>query len=572
VTAESTFPIAATPATVSRLHPHLGFASVAFFAGLGINLHVARMGFMPLDASIVFDGGWRILSGQIPWRDFMTPFGVVPSAMQAVFFAMFGTNWFAYCLHSSVVNGLFGVLVYTLLVVLDLPRILALFYALCACVFFYPPVGVPFMEQHSFFFTLAALTAGVGGNFTHRPRLQWWLWAAVPPLAALAFFSKQVPFVFAAPMLAVVLVLPAEARLRTRLTALLVATLTMLLAGVVTALALAIRWAPFAEFTFERPRAVGGMRTSLYELSARVAARYDDLPEVMGLDFISSTILLYQLAVVALAVLAFMAVFRPLPGGRSRANLSRAACALLLAPLAYISSLLLGFVANNQTQNSVAFYPLGAALLHAGVCADVRLAAARSAQGRSTRGPLLAIGLISLVPVWHWTWDSLTWMDRVVRPRMVNDMTFDPALAGRSAGSLPQGMEFIRWTPSPPTYDLAGWTDLTNFLRARDRNFLIIGDTLVTYGLLGRPSVAPNLWFHPGLTLPDMSDPALMAYEQELLDRIRRHDVSIIVIEADVTRVGFEVARLQTLTAWLTAGWRHTHTFGSNRVYERVAP
>ncbi len=76
------------------------FALALFVVGLLVNLSFARMGFMPLDHSIVFDGGWRMLNGQVPWRDFVTPFGVVPSAMQAIFFALLGTTWFAFCLHA----------------------------------------------------------------------------------------------------------------------------------------------------------------------------------------------------------------------------------------------------------------------------------------------------------------------------------------------------------------------------------------------------------------------------------------------------------------------------------------
>ena len=29
--------------------------------------------------------------------------------------------------------------------------------------------------------------------------------------------------------------------------------------------------------------------------------------------------------------------------------------------------------------------------------------------------------------------------------------------------------------------------------------FLLIGDTSPLYGLTGHPSIAPSLWFHPGL-------------------------------------------------------------------------
>ena len=34
-------------------------------------------GFFAMDQSIVFDGGWRVLQGQIPYKDFVIPFGPI---------------------------------------------------------------------------------------------------------------------------------------------------------------------------------------------------------------------------------------------------------------------------------------------------------------------------------------------------------------------------------------------------------------------------------------------------------------------------------------------------------------
>ena len=70
-------------------------------------LSTGRVGFMPLDQSIVFDGAWRLLSGQVPFRDFTTPDSLTPILLQVLFFKFLGVNWFAYCLHAAVFNGLF---------------------------------------------------------------------------------------------------------------------------------------------------------------------------------------------------------------------------------------------------------------------------------------------------------------------------------------------------------------------------------------------------------------------------------------------------------------------------------
>ena len=56
------------------------------------------------DFSIVFEGGLRILYGQIPFRDFFLPSGPVVYYMQALFHWLCGENASAMLLHASIVN------------------------------------------------------------------------------------------------------------------------------------------------------------------------------------------------------------------------------------------------------------------------------------------------------------------------------------------------------------------------------------------------------------------------------------------------------------------------------------
>jgi hypothetical protein len=575
---------AAGPTAAATLRTHYAFALSAFVVGFVVNLTFARMGFMPLDASIVFDGGWRILSGQVPWRDFATPYGVTPAAIQAVFFAFAGQTWLAFCLHASMVNGAFAVLLYSLLVVLRLPSPLAFFYALCSTFFFYPMVGVPFIDQHSFFFTLAALAAAITANHALSSRAQWWFWAAVPPLAILAFLSKPVPFAFAAPALPILLLLPAPARRRTRASGLALGMGVSVIALGLLVAVLRVPAATFMEYAIDRPRDMGALRTTgVAQLAGRVVARYDNLPTAMGLSFIENAITLYEVSLVALPlVIGIWAI------GRRRdaeigGDLTRLIAALVLAPWTYVTSMLLGFVTNNQTQNSVAFYPVGAALLHTAICAELRIVTRGLTLSLGDRrvarlhasstalirfSSMIALVLLSLAPVRHWTIDTTTWITRVDMTRMVNDMTFDFALAAHSENDLPAGMEFVRWTPSPASFDLHGWSGLVEFLRSHDGNVLILGDTLVTYGLAGKPSLAPNLWFHPGLTMPAVSEPDFAGYDEALTGRLQRFNVKYIVVEGDATRLGFSVGQLPRFSAALASDWTLTRTFGPNRVYE----
>src|SRR5688572_6635408 len=154
-------------------------ACLLFAIGAGVNLTFGRRGFLPLDQSIVFDGGWRLMSGQVPFRDFVAPSGLVPSAIQAGFFEAFGVTWFAYCLHASVVNGLFAAAIYGLLRLCGSTRVEAAAFGALSSLFFYPPTGTPFMDQHSFFFMTLMFLAAAAGTVTSGP-LELAAWFAVP--------------------------------------------------------------------------------------------------------------------------------------------------------------------------------------------------------------------------------------------------------------------------------------------------------------------------------------------------------------------------------------------------------
>jgi len=172
-----------------------------FFWGCVLCLWYGRAGFMPLDQSIVFDGGWRLLSGQAPFRDFVTPDSLTPMALQVLFFKALGVNWFAYCCHAAVLNGLFCCMVCGLLLALDASRGTSLLYAAFSGVVFYPPFVVPYRDQHAFFFVLLAiLLAVMAMNRTGDRRFDL-LCLLVPFAIGLGYFSKQSPTVLVVPVL-----------------------------------------------------------------------------------------------------------------------------------------------------------------------------------------------------------------------------------------------------------------------------------------------------------------------------------------------------------------------------------
>ena len=149
------------------------------------------LGLMPLDQSIIFEAGGRIAKGEVSFRDFYLPYGLVPSLMQAVFFKLLGVNWFAYVTHAALINGCFALVLFDGLVLLLpatkpsklLPGTLLTAWA------FYPMTGTPFLENHSLFFTLLAYWCLLAA-FTRK---KVFLLLFCFPCMVVAFYSKPIP-------------------------------------------------------------------------------------------------------------------------------------------------------------------------------------------------------------------------------------------------------------------------------------------------------------------------------------------------------------------------------------------
>ena len=167
-----------------------------------------RRGFFALDQSIAFDGAYRILSGQVPYKDFLIPIGPGVFCLQAMFFKLFGVNFTAYLLGAAVPNLLATALamftVWTLFPVNHWPAIIAGF---LTATWFYPPYGTPNMEQTAFLFAVIGIACAIA---TIKPTARSGPRRAVLCLLTgvcmvLAFLSKQNAGLLITPLYAVLL-------------------------------------------------------------------------------------------------------------------------------------------------------------------------------------------------------------------------------------------------------------------------------------------------------------------------------------------------------------------------------
>jgi hypothetical protein len=510
----------------ARRSLELARLALLFVFGAAVALHFGRRGFMPLDQSICFDGGWRVLSGQVPFRDYTAPNGFTVHALQALFFAIFGISWFAYCLHAAVINGLFVVLVERLLALLGLERWAAGTFALCSAFLLYPPFGVPYMDPHAFFFSLAALVAAIASVNDENARAQRRYALAIGPLLALAYLSKQIPSIFFVPaVLAVPLFAGSCLKKLYQWYALsLIATAAV---GVIVALALRIDWALVDTYWRRLPTEEGARRLGYVPSASAVFTRFVQTLQQWPLRSPWMAVCIG----VPCALTALVVALRRRDAAWRR-PLGAALCALflLLAGLAFVA------LTSNQKELGVplVFASAGAAMASVTGLAEL-------ATQRFPRAPAFVRGFVALFALLAVD-DTIRFTREVVSTRVVDDVKFDVAVADAAAAELPSALAYLRWSvPRSVAYSPRELRELADYLRARDGNFWLLGDTSVLYGITGKRSIAPSLWFHPGLTLPSPLDAEFARYEQALVEHIQGGDVRTLVIEGEHTWIGYQL-------------------------------
>lgn len=481
-----------------------------------------RIGLHPLDSPIVFDGAWRLLQGQRFFQDFDTPNGFVPIGLQAVFFKLLGVNWWAYRLHAGVMNGLFALTAVGVLRLAGARWWLALGYGLLSTVVFYPPMGVPYMEQHAFFFLLAAIFCTMAATkATGRKQLAWV--ALIPIACMLSILSKQSPGFFSIPLVFIGLI--SQYTKFSWRSIFLGLGLGMLGAVIVFGVFVgwwSMDWGRFWTCFWEYPSAIAAERAGAWKLAPMQSVRsFAWLPfqQLSATNFFHRH-LLYLPWVGIAAEWIWRKWRRQSPPPSYPTRLLLLATALVVACSFFMHS------SQNQMQNGLplVFVAIGLGLVFwqewwARLGEVLQWPVQRLQRG---------IAAVSILLFAYSTWTAIDFHLQVNAPRSVLD--FDAA-GGIAQLPAPQpGIDGLAYQ-APFSAGLLAPGELLAWLDAHDGNFLLMGDLSCLYGLSGRPSVTPFLWMHEGLTLPKIGSAAFATTDQALLAAMERHDVRYVVYE-----------------------------------------
>ena len=155
-----------------------------------INWNYAKLGVFPMDTFLHYDSGYKILNGELPIRDYWIVSGLFVDFLQAFFFQIFGINWYAYIIHSSLLNLAISVLTFQILIKLKLKSIFAFFYTISFSLLAYPISGTPFLDLHATFFSVISFYLLILALENLEKKKIWFL---IVLFFYLSFLSKQVP-------------------------------------------------------------------------------------------------------------------------------------------------------------------------------------------------------------------------------------------------------------------------------------------------------------------------------------------------------------------------------------------
>jgi 4-amino-4-deoxy-L-arabinose transferase-like glycosyltransferase len=541
----------------------VGLLSLALLA-IALVLESGKRGFLAADQSIVFDGGYRVFLGQVPYRDFFIPTGPMVFWLQGAFFHIFGVTYRTYILHAALVNAAASLLAFWWVRTIYPGAFAHAFLAAVLTAFwFYPPFGTPWFEQTAFFFHFCSMVLLVraladGDPDWREPLLTqrgYWMLAAAGFAACLSFLSKQNAGLLAVAAGLGVLWLGTTGGLRRRLLGSTVflggAALAGLLFGAWLALESNADW--FRLFFFEVPAAEGWRRLGQRTAEEIVLGAFSLATPVRTACSLSG--------VVGFGVILSDA-YQRVSGGKTFLNPQRRMAATTLLSLFVLQSLFLR-VTINEPENGFAFAGMIvvlALLLVRGFILDTPLGDARAA----LRTIYWLGSLLLCVAV-------LDQGRTVALSRQVHDVfwrsRFDRSVVSQALAPVVWAVPTPAARRSSEEIRVQDVDGLVDFLRGAEGDFFVFPDYTVLYGVTGRTPPQPLLWFDPGLTYP-RDPPAWL--DRRLVEALRNERVQHVILEREsLAGTQNRLAHFPGVRRYVRSGFEPVREFGLFHVLRR---
>ena len=546
--------------TIPKWRSIINIALLAIFA-FSLNWFAGHRGLFLFDSSIVFDGGWRILQGQAPYRDFAMSHAPGAYFYLSAILWIFGVNFTSLVIAACILNTLAALIAMRLGELMKAGT--GMLAGFITAIWFQPITGFLQVEQSAFFFNLLGLWLLIEarGELCKRSFLLR-LWAGFA-LSYAVICKQNAGGIFVPVALGVMLLLP-YAQWKGRAYALLSVAL-----GAATCTGLFVLWlyqfsdpALFWHHAVEIPRAFGPARvfSGGYQKLFRELIAGDAFP-ISGRWLGRSSLLAGFAGMVHELIL------------HRRASMVAAASGLLVGVTLFQGTFVMS--ALNQSANGLPYLGLQLAAL-ACVCHCITASLIQGLRSAKLNVPfearrfeLLHLGWLSVLAVmafitalqgFAYDWN-----------RMVNEFGNGTRFEARIDAD---GLRNVTW--GEPTFaDSAlqvqikqeDFEQLFRYLKQRDENFFVFPVSTMLYGLLQRPSIQPWLFFIENHSYAAEDVPRL---DEATLKSLINHDVHIYIRErASWVGIDGDLGKLPRTSHWIESQFHREETFGIYEVWVR---
>jgi hypothetical protein len=526
------------------------YAVITILAGVVVWI-VGHRGLFLCDQSVLFDGAWRLMQGQVIYRDFFTTFGPVAFVIQWLFFRIWGVDFSSMVLSAAILNSLAAVCVMRIIRRL-LPdpqfRLAAVAGGLLTAVWFQAPFGTLWFDQTSFFFNLIALTLLVETAYSSG-RVSVCLRVIAGSSLALSILSKQnagavlLPVPFGA---AVILCLPDWRKM--------VRALVEVSAGMLIVFTLFVAWL----LLFSSP--IGFWHTPVL-MSRNLAARR--IPRMLSLTEIFLMERTWPFGRKAVGLVFIFVTSRVAFRSRLATINAVVICWIILGYVFFVN--IFAGMTLNETENSLSYLGLLYGLAF-GLCFPTLWRtkfADRRAITLVVSAALLLIGTYYLLgtPIFTgWT---------VSASRIVQQFNVHTQFTERV--NVPGASRLVWGDPTLVGSDRSLKTKLTRqdfenvnaWLAKANTNFFVFPDSTLLYGLHRKVSPQPWLLILQGHSFP-LSD--LPEVDATVLRSLRKNKVDVIILEKNSFLGNHELLQaMPQLRAWIHDDFEKAAEFG---IYE----
>jgi 4-amino-4-deoxy-L-arabinose transferase-like glycosyltransferase len=492
-----------------------------------------------LDQSIMFDGAWRVYQGQVQYRDFVSTFPPLPFAIQALFFALTGVNFSAMVLGAAVLN-----VIATLCVVWMVHRLvpgqrtMAWIAGLLTAVWFQAPFGTLWFEQTAFCFNLLSLVLLLKSLDARDSAAAGYRVSAGVLLAA-SLLCKQNAGAEFLPIALGAATLPLLDRKQKALRSGL-----EVLAGIALGAVIFATWL----WTFSSPSEFW----KEYVVMARQIG--SDRAGLVGLLFaVFPLSMTWPFVIVAMGIFA-AAFSKTRTASMPPAN--RVLIIWLVVGCAYYQNLF-KMHTDNEIENGVPFLGL---LYGLSVAVFWKYAVLAETPRTDWQKRAFFVGLACLVLGYPLLNGLNTAWSRSVQE-------FEAGAVFNQHVKVP-GLARVLWGEPTrygerSTIDRRDFEALNAWLAETQANFFVFPDSTMLYGLQGRVSPQPWLYFSPGHSFLIEDLPKVDA---AVVDALQKNNVRVIVLEKDSWVLNHNLwKQMPKLRAWIESDFEKVRDFG---IYE----